>query len=63
MEHPAFRNQDIIDELTTSEAMQLSNLKEMRRSLAAVVDYLEREESAIFTAVRTRITDQGREGK
>jgi hypothetical protein len=54
MDHPAFKNQDLLNQLSTSEFMQLSNLKEMRRSLAAVVDYLEREENAIFQAARSR---------
>jgi hypothetical protein len=60
MEHPAFKNQDLLDSLTTAELMQLSNFKEMRRSLAAVVDYLEKQEGAIFASARTRIADQGR---
>lgn len=50
----AFANQDVIKFLTTLECMELSNLKEMRRSLAATIDYLDGRESVIFQAVRVR---------
>lgn len=64
-EHPndAFTNQDVIKHLTTSEFRELSNLKEIRRSLAAVVHYLENREGAIFAAARIRIADAGGAGE
>ena len=55
MEHPAFRNQDLIDKCTTVELMQLANIREMCRSLSAVIDYLEREQESVFRAVRARL--------
>lgn len=54
MDHQAFRNQDIVSKLTTAECMQLSNLKEMRRSLMAIIEYMNQEESAIFAEARAR---------
>jgi hypothetical protein len=59
MEHPAFQNQDIIKFLTTEELRILSNLKEMRRSLAAIINHFEQEEGAIFVAVRARLPKEG----
>jgi hypothetical protein len=59
MEHPAFKNQDIIGKLTTQECMELSNLKEMRQSLTATIDYLEKREGIIFSEARTRINASG----
>ncbi len=54
-DHPdAFENQDIIHLLTVDELRDLSNLKEMRRSLAAITRYFEEREGAIFQAARSR---------
>jgi hypothetical protein len=55
----AFENQDIINLLSTEELRELSNLKEMRRSLTAVIGYMQERESGIFKAVRARLPKQG----
>lgn len=52
-------SQAVIDALTLSETMELSNLRAMRRSLASIVDYMEGREGAIFAAARTRLAEQG----
>ena len=51
--------QEVVNALTISEALELNNIKAMRRSLAVIVDYLESRESVIFSAARTRIAEQG----
>jgi hypothetical protein len=55
----AFENQDIINLLSTEELRELSNLKEMRRSLTAVIDYMQEREGGIFKAVRARLPKEG----
>jgi len=57
MDHPndVFENQDLIPHLNVNELRELSNLKEMRRSLAAVIDYFEERQSVIFAEARIRI--------
>lgn len=54
MEHPAFQNQDLIPVMTTLELKEISDIREIKRSLAATINYLENRESTFFTAVRTR---------
>lgn len=53
MEHP-FHNQHLVDKLTKEQLMELSNIKEMRRSLMAVIYYLEAKEGRIFDEARAR---------
>lgn len=55
----AFENQDIIKFLTTKELQDLSNFKEMRRSLALIIRHFEEKESTIFQAVRARVPKGG----
>lgn len=54
-----FENQDVIPFLTTEELRTLSNLKEMRRSLAAIINHFEQEEGNIFKAARSRVPEGG----
>jgi hypothetical protein len=58
LDHPndAFENQDLIPHLNVNELRELSNLKEMRRSLLATICYFEERESSIFTEVRIRLS-------
>jgi hypothetical protein len=51
---------DINSLLTCSELMELSNLKEIRLSLAVIMAYLENRESIIFAAARVRADEGGR---
>ena len=52
----AFENQDLIPHLNVNELRELSNLKEMRRSLLATICYFEERESSIFTEARIRLS-------
>ena len=54
MEHRAFRNQDLIPAMTTLELKEISDIREIKRSLTATIEYLESRESNIFQAVRAR---------
>jgi len=54
MEHPAFQNQDLIPTISTIELKEVSDIREIKRSLNATIEYLENRESAIFSAARTR---------
>lgn len=49
-----FENQDIIHLLTTEELRDLSNFKEMRRSLGLIIRHFEEKEGAIFQAARAK---------
>jgi hypothetical protein len=51
----AFENQDIIHLLTVDELRELSNLKELRRSVTATLNYFNEREGSIFAAARNRI--------
>jgi hypothetical protein len=55
MEHPAFQNQDLIPIMTTLELKEISDIKEIKRSLNATINYLESRESSIFAVVRARV--------
>jgi hypothetical protein len=61
MEHPAFQNQDLIPAMTTLELKEISDIKEIKRSLNATIRYLENRESSIFAVVRDRLPKQGGE--
>ncbi len=61
MEHPAFQNQDLIPAMTTHELKEISDIKEIKRSLNATIRYLENRESSIFAVVRDRLPKQGGE--
>ena len=61
MEHPAFQNQDLIPIMTTLELKEVSDIKEIKRSLNATIRYLENRESSIFAVVRDRLPKQGGE--
>jgi hypothetical protein len=54
MNYPDFEQRELVNKMTASELMQLANLKEMRRSLEAVVSYMQQEEEAVFKAARER---------
>ncbi len=58
-----FKNQDVIPYLTTEELRELSNLKELKRSNIATLNYFEEREGAIFSTARTRIADAGGAGQ
>jgi hypothetical protein len=51
----AFANQDILHLLTVNELRELSNLKELMRSVRAVLNYFQERESEVFKTARTRI--------
>jgi hypothetical protein len=55
----AFANQDILHFLTVEELRELSNLKELMRSVRAVLNYFQERESGVFKTARTRIADAG----
>jgi hypothetical protein len=55
----AFANQDILHLLTVSELRELSNLKELMRSVRAVLNYFQERESEVFKTARTRINASG----
>ena len=61
MEHPAFQNQDLIPAMTTLELKEVSDIKEIKRSLNATIRYLENRESSIFAVVRARLPKEGGE--
>jgi len=52
-------NEDVIEFLSSEELKELRALSGMRRSLAVVLDYLDGQESIIFSAARTRIPEGG----
>ncbi len=54
-----FENQDIIHLLTVEELRELSNLKELRRSTLAIMNYWEEREGVIFKEARARVPQQG----
>ena len=54
MEHPAFQNQDLIPAMSTGELKEISDIKEIKRSLNATIVFLENRERAIFQAARAR---------
>jgi len=55
----ALRSEDVIGFLSSDELGELHKLNEMRRHLAAVVDYLNGQESIIFSAARARSSEGG----
>ena len=55
----ALGNEDVIDFLSSEELKELHKLNEMRRSLAAVGDYLNDQESIIFKTARGRAPEGG----
>jgi len=55
----ALRSEDVIEFLSSEELKDLHRLNEMRRSLAAVGDYLNGQESIIFSAARARVPEGG----
>ncbi len=57
MDHPAFRNQDLIPTMTTLELKEVSDIREMKRSLTATIDYLEIREQVIFAMARGRTSN------
>lgn len=59
----AFANQDILHLLTVTELRELSNIKEMCRSVRAVLNYFIERESEVFKTARTRISDAGGPGQ
>jgi len=52
-------NEDIIEFLSSDELGDLHRLNEMRRSLAVVLNYLNGQESIIFSAARARVPKGG----
>ena len=58
-EYPAFQNQDLIPIMSTIELKEISDIKEIKRSLCATISYLESRESSIFAAVRARLPKEG----
>lgn len=54
MEHPGFLNQDLIPAMSLAELKEVSDIKEIKRSLYATISYLENRERAIFSTVRAR---------
>ena len=54
MDHPAFWNQDLIPAMSPIELKEISDIKEIKRSLNATIIYLENRERSIFSAVRAR---------
>lgn len=59
MEHPAFQNQDLIPIMSTIELKEISDIKEIKRSLSATIRYLSNRENSIFSAVRARLPKEG----
>ena len=55
----ALGNEDVVEFLSSEELKELHRLNEMRRSLAAVGDYLNGQESIIFSTARSRVPEGG----